>query len=55
METINDIKNNFINAGYTENEASILAEEAVKFKTTVAEITLEEAITYLKQAYDTMR
>jgi hypothetical protein len=55
MDNIEDIKNDFMTAGYSEKESIVLAEEAIKFKSTVAEITLEEAIGYLKQAYDTMK
>ena len=55
MEDVNNIKNDFIKAGYTEEEAIILEENAIKFKSTVADITLDEAIEFLKQAYDTMK
>jgi hypothetical protein len=55
MDNIEDIKKDFMTAGYSEKESVVLAEEAIKFKSTVAEITLEEAIGYLKQTYNMIK
>jgi hypothetical protein len=42
-------KDNFIKAGYNNEEADILAEEAIKYKSTIANVSTSEAVEYIKQ------